>query len=395
MNEITERFLEQMKFYSSEYWDLAGCDDYFDYQNDYDVIGGDVAPGTGDHIVIDRRGCGDTYGLCHDCANIYPIKVIKNSGVSGPVDTYEITDVKDFDLQFFAGYKNQDFQKLLAQFKQCLDIGDEAEDLSGRLIQPGLKLLQDACFSDDRLESVEDLDSAIRQLDEDYYEDVMVFVAMLLAFYILVNHDRPEELRESLKIMLSGELCDEDNSPFIAELSYVKILTLFELERKQDAYKIIRRVQAENYLDDDLFQDYYDLDEYIEWLRVSQPLVGPDNFNFYLPGQPGPISLIDRFRRIGHLFLAIRDQKEVCEYDWNILLNASRRYDEEKAFFEHDYHLVLYWLLYFGMTADQRYQDVEVIAEQQEYRKKMKMFGVVLDFFSTRNDFVMSVPHEQ
>lgn len=70
------------------------------------------------------------------------------------------------------------------------------------------------------------------------------------------------------------------------------------------------------------------------------------------------------------MFLAIRDQKEVCEYDWNILLNASRRYDEEKAFFEHDYHLVLYWLLYFGMTADQRYQDVEVIAEQQEYRKK-------------------------
>lgn len=101
------------------------------------------------------------------------------------------------------------------------------------------------------------------------------------------------------------------------------------------------------------------------------------------------VTLMYRYQWISGLFMnwAHRTTVTYGEKLFKDLGDVQVKYEDEKTTFVDDPHLALYWLLHFGLTLDNRYDEVVKIIEENDLVEKLYYFKYALAFFKNTDAF--------
>lgn len=395
-----ETFVQKMDwFHNYESFRLAGCST-LDVLYDREIISGEISPEAGDAAIEDVRGCKDTYGISHENAKIYEIKVgplelerEESDSNFIPVDTYHIADIQNInnDLFYKSSSNPEIFTELFQIFLQLIQ-AEKPYALPTKLYKTAFSLIK-KCKKETPFQKDSDYEYAYQSMleeikeymDEDSYDDLIALITNTLIRYILKNCEESDAWKEGLKVILSAQLSmlEEAELCYIDTYEFLKIELLQRLGRETDTYGIIRRMEEMND-SSELFYDYMELPAYKKWEQTHVPLHGPDNFHFYPENQPGPIELIPRFSALLALFHNTwKSKTKIVEAD-STLQSSEKKYDKEKIYFEKDPWLASYWLIYFGLTKDSRYQEVcNMVSEYHLIKQdKNQIIRPAIDFFA-------------
>ena len=99
-------------------------------------------------------------------------------------------------------------------------------------------------------------------------------------------------------------------------------------------------------------------------------------------------NLLERYQWVVNLFISWAHRKSVNPYScWENVEALDADFEKEKKAFVEDPYLALYWLLHFGLTVDDRYEEVKKIVLENKLEEQLKGFKMCLGFFNKTNAF--------
>lgn len=108
------------------------------------------------------------------------------------------------------------------------------------------------------------------------------------------------------------------------------------------------------------------------------------------------VALMERYHWFSMLFRDWAHQTEVTPYGvWDTSDDIDKDYENEKTEFVNDPHLALYWLLHFGFSLDNRYEEVKNIVLDNQLEEQLEYFKMTLGFFNTTDAFYDLQIHDE
>ena len=99
-------------------------------------------------------------------------------------------------------------------------------------------------------------------------------------------------------------------------------------------------------------------------------------------------TLMYRYKWMSGLFIDWAHRLEVSPFKiWKDVNTINTDYNNEKTDFINDPHLVLYWLLHFGLSLDKRYAEVKQIVEENKLGEQVRDIDMVIGFFDKIDAF--------
>ena len=99
------------------------------------------------------------------------------------------------------------------------------------------------------------------------------------------------------------------------------------------------------------------------------------------------LSLIKRYQQLSYLMLGWAEMNYICPTE---LFETHKERDEaylkEKEYFISDPYLALYWLVYFGLHFDSRYEEVKELVIEKKLNDKLSYLNEPLEFFENASD---------
>ncbi len=98
-------------------------------------------------------------------------------------------------------------------------------------------------------------------------------------------------------------------------------------------------------------------------------------------------TLLERYKQISYLLLDWADKDYVEPYKiFDTKESRDEAYQKEKEYFIQDPYLALYWLVYFGLNFDSRYDEVKTIVLKHSLQEKLAYINEPLAFFDEAVD---------
>ncbi len=130
-----------------------------------------------------------------------------------------------------------------------------------------------------------------------------------------------------------------------------------------------------------------------DWSITPVKLKHPEKFQIDYKQKPVKLSvsaetLLSRYEWIAMLFINWAHRVEVSPFScWENQKAINSDYEKEKPVFKHDPCLAMYWLLHFGFSADERYQEVIEIINRYQLQKELNEITGAIHFFEKRDVF--------